>query len=200
MSVQPTPRPIEIHLSDTARLVLVDPFMIEQETRILFDFCLNNIFWEQSTISLFGKSVLIPRLNAWYGDHPYSYSGTTFSATPWPAELLDLKNRIENEFGLKLNSALANLYRDGNDGMGWHSDDEKTLGFAPQIASVSLGGSRRFLLRNKSDKTQKHELLLTDGSIVLMLGTCQRDWQHCVPKTRKSVKPRINLTFRYVQP
>ena len=132
-------------------------------------------------------------------DRPYTYSGIRFEAVPWTTELAELKAQVEQVSGLEFNSVLINWYRDGQDSMGWHSDDEKSLGEAPQIASVSLGASRRFVLRKKSDHTNKKELLLTDGSLFLMLGETQKLWQHALPKTRKSVGDRINLTFRQIR-
>lgn len=190
----------EIRLSESARLVLIDNFLSPLEEQQLFASCEKEFTWEQSEIAMFGKRVPIPRLNAWFGDYAYSYSGKTFAPKVLPPALMNVMVRIENEFSLDLNSVLANLYRDGSDCMGWHSDDEASLGVDPQIASVSLGGSRRFVIRNRQDKSDKHEVLLTGGSVVLMLGTFQHHWQHCVPKTKKTASKRINLTFRLIYP
>jgi alkylated DNA repair dioxygenase AlkB len=145
---------------------------------------------------MFGKRVPIPRLNAWYGELPYRYSGTTFEASLPPAPLQTLQAQINRDTGWQLNSVLANLYRNGLDHMGWHSDDEQSLGSTPQIASLSLGAQRRFVLRNKKDRSNKHQLNLHHGSLLLMLGRCQRDWQHHLPKSTRLALPRINLTFR----
>ncbi len=155
--------------------------------------------WEQSEITIFGKKTPIPRLNAWYGDLPYQYSGKRFEAQAWPPELLKLKSRLQASCGLAFNSVLINLYRDGSDSMGWHSDDEKSLGNNPQIASISLGDSRRFLLREKSNHANKYEIELGSGSLLLMLGETQKLWQHAVPRTARIKAPRMNLTFRLIK-
>lgn len=186
----------QIELSNTARLIYQPDYLCASHALRLYNSCLSKIPWEQSQIAMFGKRVAIPRLNSWYGDGPYTYSGTTFDARAWTDDLLELKKQIEDDFDLVLNSALANLYRDGNDSMGWHSDDEKMLGPQPQIASVSVGVTRRFVIRSKQDKTKKFELQLTNGSLLLMLGDCQREWQHSIPKTTRVDSGRINLTFR----
>lgn len=163
--------------------------------------------WEQSTITIAGRAVSIPRLNAWYGDPgmSYRYSGTRFEALPWTNELAKLRTSVQetaNEFcgsvQFAINSALLNLYRNGSDSVGWHADNEAELGPRSQIASVSLGASRRFVLKHRRNKEQKMELELTSGSLLLMLGDLQQHWLHAVPKTRKPVGERINITFRQV--
>lgn len=163
-------------------------------------FCTGELDWVQSEISIFGKRVLIPRLNAWLGDEPYTYSGTRFEARSIPLPLVDVKSRIETVCNQHFNSLLANLYRDGNDCMGWHSDDERSLGKYPQIASLSLGAPRRFVLRKKNEHSTKHEELLEHGSLLLMLGNCQSEWQHSLPRMRRVSQARVNLTFRYSEP
>ncbi len=185
-----------IELDETSQLHYIEAFIARENAERLFNHCLQNCPWEQSKIRLFGKHIPIPRLNAWYGDTGYTYSGTSFEASAWTAELLAIKHKIEQTSKLTLNSVLANLYRDGNDSMGWHSDDEKSLGIKPQIASLSLGASRRFVLRDKKNKTQKREIVLTNGSLLLMLGNTQLNWQHSLPKSTRVRNPRINLTFR----
>ena len=100
----------------------------------------------------------------------------------------------------RFNCVLLNLYRDGSDSMGWHSDDEPELGDAPDIASLSLGATRRFLLRHRTERSRRFALDLTDGSLLLMRAPMQAFWQHCVPRTRRPVAPRINLTWRYIEP
>ena len=151
---------------------------------------------------MFGKLVQEPRLTAWYCDEGkiYTYSGKTQMPNAWHPTLLEIKNKIEtvSEISAKYNSVLCNLYRNGNDSMGWHSDDEKELAQNPIIASVNLGETRRFLFRHKHDKTLKHELLLTHGSLLIMSGTMQHFWQHAVPKEPKKTEARINLTFRKI--
>ena len=189
----------EIRLGENSSLSYLPKFIAAEKSNALIKKWTKELNWEQSEISLFGRKVAIPRLNAWCGDCAYAYSGTRFEAASWTIELAELKAQVEQVSGLEFNSVLINWYRDGQDSMGWHSDDEKSLGEAPQIASVSLGASRRFVLRRKSDHSNKKELLLTDGSLLLMLGETQTLWQHALPKTRKSVGDRINLTFRQIR-
>ena len=162
---------------------------------------LQEIDWRQDTITLYGRPVLIPRLNAWYGDPGahYSYSGLALQPLPWTPALRDIKGRVESLLGESFNSALVNLYRDGRDSVSWHSDDEYELGDEPLIASVSLGATRRFSLRHRHDKSlDTVHLDLQDGSLLVMAGATQRHWSHQVPKTRAAVGGRINLTFRRI--
>jgi alkylated DNA repair dioxygenase AlkB len=189
-------KPTVIELDKNSHLELTEQFICASNTALLYEHCMQAFPWMQSKIQLFGRRIPIPRLNAWFGDSGYSYSGTSFEAREWTPELLTVKHNIEHASQLTLNSMLANLYRDGSDSMGWHSDDEASLGPRPQIASLSLGASRRFLLRDKKTKKIKREVLLHDGSLLLMLGDTQIDWQHSLPKSTKVVEPRINLTFR----
>nr|WP_319556904.1 alpha-ketoglutarate-dependent dioxygenase AlkB [uncultured Vibrio sp.] len=153
--------------------------------------------WHQERINIFGKSVLQPRLQAWHGDAAYTYSGLTMPPSPWTPELLILKNRCEAIAGVSFNSVLANLYRDGQDSMGWHQDNEPELGINPVIASLNLGETRRFLLRNLHCKTQV-EYELSHGALLIMGGELQHHWRHSVPKTAKPKGERINLTFRRI--
>ncbi|WP_297926982.1 alpha-ketoglutarate-dependent dioxygenase AlkB [Metallibacterium sp.] len=158
--------------------------------------------WEQHHVRLFGRTLSAPRLSCWIGDRDaaYTYSHVRFAPRPWPATLAVLRARLETSCAARFNSVLANLYRDGRDAMGWHSDDEPELGAAPLIASLSLGAPRRFLLRARSGATRSTVLTLSHGSLLLMGGACQRLYRHAVPRTRAAVAPRINLTFRWVQP
>lgn len=189
-----------IDLDIGASLIYSTGFVNAVNADALMKHC-NQVFpWEQSTISIFGKRVQIPRLNAWYGDQPYRYSGTFFEAREWTAELSSLKAEIEARSNLPFNSVLCNWYRDGKDCVGWHSDNEKMLGANPQIASISLGATRRFVLRNKEDKNRKVTLHLENGSLLLMLGDIQHRWQHCLPRTAGLTQSRINLTFRNCLP
>lgn len=153
--------------------------------------------WQQERINIFGKSVLQPRLQAWHGDAAYTYSGLTMTPYPWTPELLTLKARCEAIAEVTFNSVLANLYRDGQDSMGWHQDNEPELGRNPVIASLNLGESRRFLLRNLHCKTQI-EYDLSHGALLIMAGELQHHWRHSVPKTSKPKGERINLTFRHI--
>lgn len=155
--------------------------------------------WESRSITLFGRQVPQPRLACWFGDESYSYSGITLDPRPWSPRLADLKSAVEDVTGQVFNSVLVNLYRDGNDSMGWHADDEPELGPEPVIASVSLGRTRRFRLRHRETR-EIVEIDLESGSLLVMSGLSQARWMHEVPKSRRIVEPRINLTFRRVFP
>lgn len=160
-----------------------------------------NVNWRQDTIKLFGKPVKIPRLQAWFGDSTttYSYSGLTMIPTPWTAELAEIKQRCEKTAQTRFNSVLVNWYRDGQDSMGMHADDEPELGPQPIIASVTLGQARPFLFRHKKTKVTTR-VLLEPGSLLIMSKDTQRYYHHGINKTKKPLGGRINLTFRYVYP
>jgi alkylated DNA repair dioxygenase AlkB len=156
--------------------------------------------WRQEEITVYGKSYLQPRLSAWHGDLSYSYSGIRLEPLPWTPILLDLKARVEALTGNEFNSVLLNYYRDQNDSMGMHSDDERELGPQPAIASLSLGEDRRFLLKHKTRKDLKTvKLVLHSGSLLLMRGDTQQYWRHGINKETRSCGPRINLTFRAIR-
>jgi len=184
-------------------LELIPDFLPEQLHNSLFDQLADYLEWEQSWITIAGKRIKIPRLNAWYGDMDvaYHYSGTRFQARPWTDPLIRVRNLIQQQSGQNFNSVLANLYRDGQDSVAWHADDEPELGRDPFIASLSLGQVRRFQLKHRHDKTlPRIDIDLVDNALLLMGGSLQHNWIHQVPKTRKAVGPRINLTFRWVHP
>jgi alkylated DNA repair dioxygenase AlkB len=130
----------------------------------------------------------------------YRYSGTDFVPAPWHPVLLPLRERLAAFCGASFNSVLLNRYRDGDDGMGWHSDNEPELGPAPLIASLSLGAERRFALRRRDDHAKKAEVVLGHGDLLLMGGATQRHYQHALPKSTRPLAERINLTFRWIQP
>ena len=163
---------------------------------------LRDVPWGVHRIRMFGRQVDSPRLSCWIGDPgtEYRYSGTRFAPHPWPEPLRPLRARLASELGVAFDSVLANRYRDGRDAMGWHSDDEPELGPAPTIASLSLGATRRFVLRHRHDRTRKLGLELPHGSLLLMAGPTQRCWQHALPRTARPVGERLNLTFRRVGP
>lgn len=202
MTAPPAARSIVI---DDGELTLwPDAFVLSRpDDPSLFEQLSSAIPWRQDEITLFGKRHRLPRLQAWYGDPgaSYRYSGLLLQPTPWQPLLNEIRRQVETLTGLRFNSALANLYRDGNDAMGWHSDDEAELGVDPAIASVSFGASRRFLLRHRRRKDRPRiEILLSDGSLLLMAGPLQTHWQHAVPRSRGVSEPRINLTFRLIRP
>lgn len=156
--------------------------------------------WERRWITMFGKRIMQPRLISFQGDRgvAYTYSGDVHAAKAWHPAVESMRDRLEDCCGVRFNSVLLNLYRDGNDSMGWHSDDERELGDNPYIASISLGAIRRFVLRRTIDRTRKFELQPGHGSLIVMRGRLQHHWQHQIPRTRRPVGPRINLTFRRV--
>jgi alkylated DNA repair dioxygenase AlkB len=170
-----------------------------EESARLFARLESEILWQQDQIRMFGKQILIPRLNAWYGDadKSYTYSGIHLKPHPWNDDLLWIKDRIEKEIGITFTSVLLNLYRSGNDSMGWHADDEPELGLNPSIASVSFGASRMFQMRHVSKKIRT-KIPLDNGSLLLMQGSTQHYWQHQIPKSSKALDSRINLTFRSI--
>ncbi|MGI9436469.1 MAG: alpha-ketoglutarate-dependent dioxygenase AlkB family protein [Geminicoccaceae bacterium] len=165
---------------------------------------LNEVDWRQESATLFGRRITLPRLTAWYGEGAYSYSGIQHEPAPMPPTLLALKKTAGQIAGTAFDSVLLNLYRDGRDSMGWHSDDEAMLGTEPVIASLSLGGTRRFQLKPRhakpADAPGSISVDLTHGSCLIMRGRCQACWRHQIPKTKKPVPPRINLTFRSLMP
>lgn len=156
------------------------------------------IAWRQDQITLYGKTHPIPRLQAWYADHglSYTYSKIKLEALPFSQNLQKIRSEVEALSGAKFNSVLCNLYRDGRDKNGWHRDDEKELGKNPTIASVSFGAIRTFALRHRQTR-ERLDLLLPSGSLLIMRGTCQHDWEHQLVATKKPVGERINLTFRF---
>lgn len=159
-----------------------------------------DIPWECHRIRMFGREVDSPRLSSWIGDPEavYTYSRTRFVPHPWPASLQPLRERLSDALGVGFNSVLANLYRDGSDRMGWHSDDEPELGPRPVIASVSLGATRRFSLKPRAGGASRH-LDLPHGSLLVMAGDTQSAWRHALAGTARPVGERINLTFRCIR-
>ncbi len=158
-----------------------------------------HIKWKQNKITLFGQQIPEPRLSCWFGEKPYSYSGLMHKSMPYPSQLLPIMRRVKKITGENFNGVLLNLYRDGSDSMGWHSDNEPELGKDPVIASVSFGATRNFLFKRKDNSSKPFCLTLESGSLLLMKGNTQENWFHKVPKTKINIGIRINLTFRTVQ-
>ncbi|WAR07022.1 ALKB3-like protein [Mya arenaria] len=193
-----------------SRLRLFPLFIEPKVADEIYETLFHELPWrQQSDIRRDGEKYLQPRLTTWYGDQPYSYSGVTHPArTDWHPTLLRIKELIADCTGLSFNSMLANLYRDGHDSLAWHSDDEKSLGPQPTIASVSFGDTRTFQLRKKPppEKAGDYELMqhvdvpLTHGSLLVMEGATQDDWQHRIPREYHDRSGRINLTFRVIFP
>ncbi|PKA16096.1 alpha-ketoglutarate-dependent dioxygenase AlkB family protein [Leptospira haakeii] len=162
----------------------------------LLKILLEDIPWKNDEAIIFGKHIVTKRKVAWYGDsdYQYTYSNTTKKALPWTKELSELKDLTEEITETKFNSCLLNLYNNGEEGMAWHSDDEKALGKNSTIASLSFGAERKFYFKHKSTKEQI-SLILEHGSLLVMRGA-QESWLHSLPKSKSLKQPRINLTFR----
>lgn len=164
-----------------------------------FDLLSQSLAWSPDTVKMFGKTLTLNRKSAWYGDvdASYAYSGIRREPLPWTTELLMIKNTCEEASNTPFNSVLCNLYHDGNDGMGWHADDERELGIQPIIASISFGAERKFSFRHRISK-ERIDIMLAHGSMLIMRGQSQHAWQHALPKSKKVNGPRINLTFRNI--
>jgi alkylated DNA repair dioxygenase AlkB len=195
--------------SDARQIILPEPGQVwyqpglfeQAEADKLFKELLQNIAWNSDTVKIYGREIITRRKVAWYGDQAfdYRYSGHSRLALPWTKTLLEIKRLTEEKCGTGFNSCLLNLYHEGTEGMGWHSDDESSLDPLAPIASLSFGENRRFLFRLKTDHQQKKELVLENGSLLLMDAASQRFWQHCLPVSKKISAPRINLTFRQMR-
>ena len=166
----------------------------------LFAALMNSLDWQVDQIIMFGRKITTKRKVAWVGDDgcSYTYSGVKKHPQPWTPELLLIKNKLEAVAQWQFNSCLLNLYHDGSEGMGWHSDNEKELERMAPIASLSLGGERKFTFRHKTDKTTV-SLVLENGSVLLMHAPNQEFWAHSLVKTKLPIAPRINLTFRAIR-
>ncbi len=160
-----------------------------------------DINWKQESIRIYGKVMPQPRLIAWYGDpgKNYDYSGISLTPTPWSDILREIKNQIEDCTKERFNSVFLNLYRDHNDSMGFHSDDERELGPKPTIASVTFGATRTFVMKHKNDASlPSMKIPLEAGSVLLMKGATQHFWKHGILKQTRPCGPRVNLTFRTI--
>lgn len=178
---------------------LIDDFLRQTQADHYYQVLQQSLLWQQDEITVFGKQHKIPRLQAWYGDKntAYEYSGLMMEPHPWTDALLALKQMIELATNTTFNSVLGNYYRDGNDKMGYHSDDEPELGDKPTIASLSLGTERRFVLKHKQTD-EKLALDLPGGSLLIMSGQTQQNYKHAIMARKRLTQGRINLTFRYV--
>lgn len=185
---------------DDGRLVLFNDVVPRTESESLFNQLNDDIDWQQETLFLFGRNIATPRLTAWYGDASYTYSGIAHPPRAWLPVLAELRASVEHITAAQYNTVLLNLYRDGSDSMSWHSDDEPELGTNPTIASLNFGATRRFRFRHKKDYKKSVAVDLQDASLLLMAGPIQHHWQHALPKSKKRMGPRINLTFRYIHP
>lgn len=174
--------------------------LTEEKADFFFEQLKNTIRWEPDTVHMFGKRIVTKRKVGWYGDEPfeYTYSKSTKRALPWTPELIELKKLTESRTNETYNSCLLNLYHSGEEGMGWHTDDEKELKPNGAIASLSFGAERKFVFKHKNTK-EKIELRLDHGSLLLMKDETQTHWFHRLPPTKRIDAPRINLTFRTIK-
>jgi len=172
----------------------------EVESYHHLEWLLNSIDWKHDEAIIFGKHITTKRKVAWYGDDnfSYTYSNATKQALSWTDALLALKKTVEEITGSVYNSCLLNLYHDGNEGVSWHSDDEKALKENGAIASLTFGAERKFLFRHKVTR-QMFTMVLENGSLMVMKGTTQKKWLHSIPKTKMRLRPRVNLTFRTME-
>ncbi len=194
---------------DGSSLINLDPgcaryiehYLNPDEASTLQAALLAQLSWEQPSIKIAGRELPIPRKQVWQGEAGlhYTYSGKRFEPYPWHPHIFKLKQRIEAEFSHCFNSVLCNLYRNGQDSVAWHADDEPELGPNPVIASISLGAERGFHLKPKvASDSRRHKIVLSHGSLLLMDKNVQAYWLHQVPKTKTVSAPRINLTFRQI--
>ena len=192
--------PIVFHLQD-AEIIYFAHFFDKKEADAIFRQLAKDIPWQQDDIQVFGKIHPQPRLTALFGNEgkPYSYSNIKMQPYPWTLLLQKIKSYVESVSDTNFTTVLLNQYRDGKDSNGWHADNEKELGSNPVIASVSFGAERIFQLKHNSISGLKQNIILEHGSLLLMKGTTQHFWKHQIPKTSKTIGPRINLTFRVIK-
>ncbi len=184
-------------LPDT-ELMLYEGFFSKQESDLYYNVLLHETKWREADLKVYDKTHIIPRMVSWYEDK--SNPGANAEGNDWTPELLAIRTKVEAETGERFNSVLLNLYRNGKDGVGWHSDRTENFGRDQIIASVSFGETRPFRLRHKTRKDiPVVEIPLTHGALLLMAGTTQTYWEHHIPKTAKNILPRINITFRQVK-
>lgn len=171
-------------------------FVVPAQADALLAQLLAELAWEQREIVLFGRRILQPRLIAWAGELGYRYSGQTLEPRAWTSALASLRAAIERRVGVAFNHALVNRYRDGRDSMGLHADAEPELGDDPIVATVSLGATRRFVLVPRASSGERRSFLLVHGSLLVMGGTCQREFRHGIPRDAQVAHERVSLTFR----
>ena len=183
-----------------AQLRYYQNFLSSEVADHYYEALLKNIPWQQDNVKVFGKVFAQPRLTSLHSNtlDTYTYSALTLKPHPMIPELLELLYQIQRICNHHFNCVLLNLYRDGADSNGWHGDNEKELGKQPQIASFSLGASRFFHFKHRRIKEEKYKMELHHGSLLLMEGAMQEHWLHQIPKTKKPMQPRINLTFRKI--
>lgn len=198
---EPKPRVFKKTKVKDGEVWYMENFIPVSKANAYFKSFVENINWRQEEIKMYGKTYPVPRKTAWYGykGFNYKYSGILCNPEPWTKELLGIKKVIESFVdNVDFNSVLLNLYRNGSDKVSWHADDEKGLGINPLIASVSLGATRRFDLKHKTEPNEKLQLELLPGSLVIMKGALQHHWLHQIPVQKRVSEPRINLTYRTI--
>lgn len=201
LPLSPTPEGMFLEIPViNGELWLAASFYSVTEAGLLLQKLREEVIWQQETIRIYGKSYVVPRLVAWVGDEgkAYRYSGISHDPLPWTATLSTIKRKIEAATGNHFNTVLLNWYRNGNDSMGWHADNEPELGSNPVIASLSLGETRMFRFRQTDNHRNSFDFPLENGSLLLMAGALQHHWQHSIPKSAKPMGDRINLTFRTI--
>lgn len=199
-NTEPNTTKVDLHGSS---LLHCPDFLSKHDSAALFNTLVTTLPWQQPSIRVYGRITTIPRLQVWMGDQTsaYMYSGKLFKPEPWRQEIIAVKQNLEALAKHAFNSVLINLYRDGQDSVSWHSDNEPELNDSAPIASLSLGATRRFdLRRTDGPDKQIKQIELADGDALVMSPTVQHYWQHQIPKQTKVTEPRINLTFRCVNP
>ncbi|WP_348800623.1 alpha-ketoglutarate-dependent dioxygenase AlkB family protein [Flavobacterium adhaerens] len=193
-------KPIFLDLPN-AEIIYFQNFLSEEKANWIFEELKKNTPWQQDEITVYGKKHLQPRLTALYGNDEKSYSYSNIKMHPhhWTSLLQEIRTLVEDLTKTNFTTVLINYYRDGNDSNGWHADNEKELGTNPTIASLSLGAERNFQLKHNSNSSIKKNIILENGSLLVMKGTTQHFWKHQIPKTTKIIGPRINLTFRVIK-
>lgn len=175
-------------------------FLSKKQADYLLKSLIENVDWNQEYINFMGKISPIPRLTYWYSkeNREYTYSGIKVLPIPFPEAIKRLNKLVEEKSGYKFNSVLLNFYRNGDDKVSWHADDEKSLGEVVNIASISVGAERDFQFKSKHNPDDKKDINLTHGSLLVMHNPIQEHWLHQIPVRKKVSEPRINLTFRYI--
>ncbi|MEL0650508.1 alpha-ketoglutarate-dependent dioxygenase AlkB [Algibacter sp. TI.3.09] len=185
-----------------AEVILFENFFSVEESDRLYHSLIENTIWEQDQLTIYGKQVDLPRLTAWYGseDELMVYAESESRMVPWNADLLFIKERIEQEVDIKFQRCLLNYYRDGNDSVDWHQDYEADQRKNTVIGSVTFGETRNFQLKHATRKDlNRVGIPLEHGSFLIMQGATQDNWKHKIPKTSRKIRPRINLTFRWIE-
>src|SRR5690606_13456043 len=188
------------HISiPNGELLYVRHFLDTSQSDRYLNLLLKSVDWKQESMHLNGKTLQFPRLTTWYGDPntSYAFSGITLQPTAFTPALLEIKRHVETLAGVKSNSVLLNRYRNGNDSISWHADDEKELGRNPVIASLNVGATRVFQLRH-NDTKEKIAQELSNGSLLITRGELQHLWKHQTTKSEQAVCERLNLTFRVI--